>query len=130
MGGLGDVRQEAAGGSINTSVAWSALSLLVSSVVIIILGLASEWAALEWLPMVIGLWIGLFLVWGAFRLFDWRGSTARAIYQRGLVPIVFLLVVLFVVGTLRFEMIPPTPAVTITFWAACGLILGVVTATG
>lgn len=43
---------------------------------------------------------------------------------------VLVLVVLFVVGTMMFGVIPATPAVTITFWAACGLVLGAVSTAG
>ena len=39
----------------------SALSFAVSSVVIVILGLATGWRAAEWLALVVGLWVGLFL---------------------------------------------------------------------
>ena len=115
---------------MSTGAGWSALSLVVSSVAIVILSLASGWAASEWLFMVFGLWVGFFLAWGAFRLFGWGRSAARSVYQGGIVGLVLLVVVLFVVGTMIFGVVPATPAVTITFWTACGLVLGAVTAAG
>jgi hypothetical protein len=115
---------------MSTGAGWSALSLVVSSVTIVILSLASGGAAFEWLFMVLGLWVGFFLAWGAFRLFGWGRSAARSVYQGGIVGLVLLLVVLFVVGTMIFGVVPATPAVTNTFWTACGLVLGAVTAAG
>jgi hypothetical protein len=115
---------------MSTGAGWSALSLVVSSVAIVILSLASGWTASEWLFMVLGLWVGFFLAWGAFRLFGWRRSAARSVYQGGIVGLVLLLVVLFVVGTMIFGVVPATSAVTTTFWTACGLVLGAVTAAG
>lgn len=115
---------------MSTGVGWSALALIVSSVVIIILGLASGRAVSEWLSMVIGLWAGFFLTCGTFRLLGWGRSDARGIYQGGIVGLVLLLVVLFVVGTMLFGVISATPAVAITFWMACGLVLGAVSAAG
>jgi hypothetical protein len=115
---------------MTTGAGWSALSLVVSSVAIVILSLASGWAASEWLFMVLGLWVGFFLAWGAFRRLGWGRSAARSVYQGGIVGLVLLLVVLFVVGTMIFGVVPATPAVTTTFWTACGLVLGAVTAAG
>jgi hypothetical protein len=115
---------------MSTGVGWSALSLVVSSVAIVILSLASGGPESEWLSMMIGLWVGFFLTWGAFRLLGWGRSAARSIYQGGIVGLELLLVVLFVVGTMIFGVIPAAPAATATFWMACGLALGAVTAAG
>jgi hypothetical protein len=115
---------------MRTSVVRSVFSLAVSSATIIILGLVSGWRAAEWLSLVAGLWAGLFLAWGAFRLFGWGRWAARSIYVVGIVGVVLVLVVLFVAGTMMFGAISATLAVTITFWAACGLVLGAVTIAG
>ena len=115
---------------MSTGAGWSAFSLIVSSVVIVILSLASGWAASEWLFMVLGLWLGFFLAWGAFRLFGWGRSAAKSVYQGEIVGLVLLLVVLFVVGTMIFGVVPATPVVKITFWTTCGIVLGAVTAAG
>jgi hypothetical protein len=41
-----------------------------------------------------------------------------------------VLVALFVVGVMDFGVIPATPAVTVTFWTAWGLVLGAVLLAG
>ena len=41
-----------------------------------------------------------------------------------------VLVALFVVGVMDFGVIPATPAVTVTFWTVCGLVLGAVILAG
>jgi hypothetical protein len=115
---------------VSTSLGRSAASLAVSSAVIFVLGLFSGWGAAEWVSFLVGLWAGFFLAWGAFRLFGWGQGVARTIYVWGVVGVVLVLVVLFVLGTMMFGVIPATPAVTITFWTACGLVLGFVTGTG
>lgn len=59
----------------------SAISLAVSSVAIII-GLVSGWGAAEWLSLLAGLWVGLFLAWGgvpALRL----GEISRKVHLPG-----------------------------------------------
>jgi hypothetical protein len=38
--------------------------------------------------------------------------------------------VLFVVGVMDFGVVPATPAVTVTFWTAYGLVLGAVLLAG
>jgi hypothetical protein len=115
---------------MRTGMGRSAFSLAASSIVIIILGLVTGWRAIEWLSLLVGLWVGLLLAWGAFRFFDWGSWAARSIYLWGIVGVVLVLVVLFVAGSMLFGMLPNTPAVAITFWTVCGLVLGVVTAAG
>jgi hypothetical protein len=115
---------------MRTGMGRSAFSLAASSIVIIILGLVTGWRAIEWLSLLVGLWVGLLLAWGAFRFFGWGRWGARSIYLWGIVGVVLVLVVLFVAGSMLFGMLPNTPAVAITFWAVCGLVLGVVTAAG
>ena len=112
------------GSSMRTSVGRSALSSAVSSIVIIILGLLSGWRVAEWLALVVGLWVGLFLAWGAFRLFGWGRAAANLSVLWGIVGGVLVLVVLFVVGSMVFGALPDTPAVGVTFWTACGVVLG------
>jgi hypothetical protein len=115
---------------MRTGMGRSAFSLAASSIVIIILGLVTGWRAIEWLSLLVGLWVGLLLAWGAFRFFGWGSWAARSIYLWGIVGVVLVLVVLFVAGSMLFGMLPNTPAVAITFWTVCGLVLGVVTAAG
>jgi hypothetical protein len=112
--------------SIRTSVGWSALSSAVSSVVIIILGLVSGWEAAEWLALVAGLWVGLFLAWVAFRFFGWRRVAANLSVLWGIVGGVLVFVVLFVVGSMVFGVLPATPAVGVIFWTVCGIGLSAV----
>jgi hypothetical protein len=115
---------------VRINVRRSALSLAVSSAGIIILGLVSNWEPAAWVSLVVGLWVGLFLGWGAFWLFGWGGWAARAIHLWGIIGVVLVLVVLFVVSSMIFGVLPAAPAVTITFWTACGLVLGAVTIAG
>jgi hypothetical protein len=65
---------------------------------------------------VLALWLG--------------GWAARAIHLWGIIGVVLVLVVLFVVSSMIFGVLRATPAVTITFWTACGLVLGAVTIAG
>ncbi len=109
----------------------SALNLAVSSITVIVIGLVTGWGVAEWLSLVAGLWVGLFLMWGALRLFDWGRSAARSIYLWGIVGMVLVvLVVLVEVGTMMSGVMPATPAVTITFWTAGGIVLGAVSTAG
>jgi hypothetical protein len=108
----------------------SALGLAASSAVIIVLGLVSGWRAAEWLSLVAGLWVGLFLAWVAFRHFGWGSEAARSIYVVGIVGVLLLVMGLFVAGNMAFGVIPDTPAITITFWGGFGLILGAASTAG
>jgi hypothetical protein len=107
-----------------------AFSLTKGSVFIIIFALATGWAVYEGLSLVVGLWVGFVLAWGAFRFFGWDRAAARYVYLWGVVGGVLALVALFVVGVMDFGVIPATPAVTVTFWTACGLVLGAVLLAG
>lgn len=115
---------------MSSGVSRSALSLAMSSFVIIILALATGWAASEGLSLVVGLWVGFVLAWGAFRFFGWGRAAAKYVYLWGIVGGVLVLVALFVVGVMGLGVIPATPAVTVTFWTACGMVLGAVTLAG
>jgi len=101
-----------------------ALSLAKGSFFIIILVLGTGWAVSEGLSLVVGLWVGFVLAWGAFRFFGWDRAVAKFVYLWGIVCGVLVLVGLFVVGVMDLSVIPATPAVTVTFWTACGLVLG------
>ena len=107
-----------------------ALSLAKGSFFIIIFALATGWAVSEGLSLVVGLWVGFVLAWGAFRFFGWDRAAVKYVYLWGVVGGVLALVALFVVGVMNFGVIPATPAVTVTFWTACGLVLGAVLLAG
>ena len=107
-----------------------ALSLAKGSLFIITLVLATGWAVSEGLSLVVGLWVGFVLAWGAFRFFGWDRAAAKYVYLWGIVCGVLVLVALFVVGVMDFGVIPATPAVTVAFWTACGLVLGAVLLAG
>ena len=107
-----------------------ALSLAKGSFFIIVFALATGWAVSEGLSLVVGLWVGFVLAWGAFRLFGWDRAAVKYVYLWGIVCGVLVLVALFVVGVMDFGVIPATPAVTVAFWTACGLVLGAVLLTG
>jgi hypothetical protein len=107
-----------------------ALSLAKGSFFIIVFALATGWAVYEGLSLVVGLWVGFALAWGAFRFFGWDRAVAKYVYLWGIVGGVLVLVALFVVGVMDFGVIPATPAVTIAFWTACGLVLGAVLLAG
>src|ERR687895_1728492 len=107
-----------------------ALSLAKRSVFVIVFVLATGWAAFEGLSLVVGLWIGFVLAWGAFRFFGWDRAAAKYVYLWGILCGVLVLVALFVVGVMDFGVIPATPAVTVIFWTACGLVLGTVLLAG
>src|SRR5215217_8327282 len=105
---------------MSTGVSRSAFSLAMSSFFIIVFVLATGWAAYEGLSLVVGLWVGFVLAWGAFRFFGWDRAVAKFVYLWGIVCGVLVLVGLFVVGVMDLSVIPATPAVTVTFWTACG----------
>ena len=107
-----------------------ALSLAKGSLFIITLVLVTGWAVSEGLSLVVGLWLGFVLAWGAFRFFGWDRAAAKYVYLWGIVGGVLVLGVLFVVGVMDFGVIPATPAVTVTFWTAYGLVLGAVLLVG
>ena len=107
-----------------------AFSLAKGSFFIIIFALATGWAVSEGLSLVVGLWVGFVLAWGAFRFFGWDRTAVKFVYLWGIVGGVVVLVALFVVGVMDFGVIPATPAVTVAFWTACGLVLGTVLLAG
>jgi hypothetical protein len=115
---------------MSTGVRRLAFSLAKGSFFIIVFVLATGWAAFEGLSLVVGLWIGFVLAWGAFRLFGWDRAAAKYVYLWGIVGGVLVLVALFVVGVMVFGLIPASPAVTVAFWTACGLVLGAVLLAG
>ena len=69
--------------SINIKVARAALGLAVVSAGIIIISLLIGVEATLWLPLLVGLWLGFFLVWGVFRFLGWGRSAAKFIYFGG-----------------------------------------------
>jgi hypothetical protein len=103
-----------------------AFSLAKGSVFIVVFALATGWAVSEGLSLVVGLWVGFVVAWGAFRFFGWDRAAPKFVYLWGIVGGVLVLVALFVVGVMDFGVIPATPAVTVVFWTACGLVLGAV----
>jgi hypothetical protein len=109
---------------MSTGVSRLVFSLAKGSFFIIIFVLATGWAASEEISLVVGLWIGFVLAWGAFQFFGWDRAAAKYVYLWGIVGGVLVLVALFVVGVMDFGVIPATPAVTVTVWTACGLVLG------
>ena len=115
---------------MSSGVSRLALSLAKGSVFIIIFALATGWAVSEGLSLVVGLWVGFVLAWGASRFFGWDRATVKFVYLWGVVGGVLVLVALFVVGVMDFGVIPASPAVTVTFWTACGLVLGAVLLAG
>jgi hypothetical protein len=115
---------------MRSGVSRLALSLAKGSFFIIVFVLATGWAAYEGLSLVVGLWVGFVLAWGAFRFFGWDRAAAKYVYLWGIVGGVLVLVALFVVGVMVFGLIPATPAVTVIFWTACGLVLGAVLLAG
>jgi hypothetical protein len=106
------------------------LSLAKGSFFIIVFALATGWAVSEGLSLVVGLWVGFVLAWGAFRFFGWDREAPKHVYLWGIVGGVVVLVALFVVGVMDFGLIPATPAVTVIFYTACGLVLGAVLLAG
>ena len=114
---------------MSTGVSRLALGLAKSSFFIIVFALATGWAVSEGLSLVVGLWVGFVLAWGAFRFFGWDRAAAKYVYLWGIVGGVLVLVALFEVGVM-VGVIPATPAVTVAFWTACGLILGAVLLAG
>ena len=115
---------------MGSGVSRTALGLAKVSFFIIILALATGLAVTEGLSLVVGLWAGFVLAWGAFRFFGWDRAAAKYVYLWGIVCGVLMLVALFVVGVMDLDVIPATPAVTVTFWTACGLVLGAVILAG
>jgi hypothetical protein len=114
---------------MRSGVSRAALGLAKVSFVIIILVLATGWAAYEGLSLVVGYWVGFVLAWGAFRFFGWDRAAAKYVYLWGIVGGLLVLVALFEVGVM-VGVIPATPAVTVTFWTAWGLVLGAVILAG
>jgi hypothetical protein len=114
---------------MRSGVSRTALGLAKVSFVIIILVLATGWAAYEGLSLVVGYWVGFVLAWGAFRFFGWDRAAAKYVYLWGIVGGLLVLVALFEVGVM-VGVIPATPAVTVTFWTAWGLVLGAVILAG
>ena len=115
---------------MSSGVSRLALSLAKRSVFVIVFALATGWAVSEGLSLVVGLWVGFVLAWGAFRFFGWDRAAVKFVYLWGIVGGVLVLVALFVVGVMDLGVIPATPAVTVTFWTACGLVLGAVLLAG
>jgi hypothetical protein len=115
---------------MRSAVSRLAFSLAKGSFFIVVFALATGWAVTEGLSLVVGLWVGFVLAWGAFRFFGWDRAAPKHVYLWGIVGGVLVLVALFVVGVMDFGVIPASPAVTVAFWTACGLVLGAVLLAG
>ena len=115
---------------MRSGVSRLAFSLAKGSFFIVVFALATGWAVSEGLSLVVGLWVGFVLAWGAFRFFGWDRAAVKFVYLWGSVGGVLVLVALFVVGVMDFGAIPATPALTVAFWTACGLVLGAVVLAG
>ena len=115
---------------MRSGVSRLAFRLAKGSFFIIVFALATGWAVSEGLSLVVGLWVGFVLAWGAFRFFGWDRAAAKYVYLWGILCGVLVLVALFVVGVMDFGVIPASPAVTVAFWTACGLVLGAVLLAG
>jgi hypothetical protein len=115
---------------MRSGVSRLAFRLAKGSFFIIVFVLATGWAASEGLSLVVGLWVGFVLTWGAFRIFGWDRAAPKYVYLWGIIGGVLVLVALFVVGAMDLGVIPATPAVTVIFWTACGLVLGAVLLAG
>src|ERR687894_3309257 len=111
---------------MRSGVSRLAFRLAKGSFFIIVFALATGWAVSEGLSLVVGLWVGFVLAWGAFRFFGWDRAAPKHVYLWGIVGGVLVLVALFVVGVMDFGLIPATPAVTVAFWTAGGQVLGTV----
>ena len=115
---------------MRSGVSRLAFRLAKGSFFIIVFALATGWAVSEGLSLVVGLWVGFVLAWGAFRFFGWDRAAAKYVYLWGILCGVLVLVALFVVGVMDFVLIPATPAVTVTFRTVCGLVLDAVLLAG
>ncbi len=115
---------------MRSGVSRLAFRLAKGSFFIIVFALATGWAVSEGLSLVVGLWGGFVLAWGAFRFCGWDRAAPKHVYLWGIVGGVLVLVALFVVGVMDFGVIPASPAVTVAFWTACGLVLGAVLLAG
>jgi hypothetical protein len=106
-----------------------ALSLAKASFFIIVLALATGWAVTEGLSLVVGLWAGFVLAWGACRSFGWGRAAPKHAYLWGIVGGLLALFALFEVGAM-VGVVPASPAVTVAFLTAWGLVLGAVILAG
>ncbi len=114
---------------MSSGVGRLAFSLAKGSFFIVVLALATGWAVSEGISLVVGLWVGLVLAWGAYRFFGWDRAAPKYVYLWGIVGGALVLVALFEVGVM-VGAIPATPAVTVAFWTACGLVFGAVLLAG
>lgn len=107
---------------MNTRVEGLALGLGAISVAAIIIGLSTDTDVVgEWLLMLVGIWVGFFSVWGAFRLFNWGASAATFIYLWvgiGGALVVVLYLVLIIWG---WEYL--LPLAEIIYWTALGFVI-------
>ena len=114
---------------MSSGVGRLAFSLAKGSFSIVVLALATGWAVSEGISLVVGLWVGLVLAWGAFRFFGWDRAAPKYVYLWGIVGGALVLVALFEVGVMVGAK-AATPAVTVAFWTACGLVFGAVLLAG
>ena len=76
----------------------------------------------HWLSMLVGLLVGLFLVWVAFRLFDWGESAARAITWGAWIGLILGSVLYVSLVALWLGAIPSP--LDMAWWVAFGFTLG------
>jgi hypothetical protein len=63
--------------TMRSGVSRLAFSLAKGSFFIVVFALATGWAVSEGLSLVVGLWVGFVLAWGAFRLFGWDRAAVK-----------------------------------------------------
>jgi hypothetical protein len=111
-------------------IGWIVALVLVSSVIIwtfVAEGWWGVWGALiELLAIVVGGFVGSFLMLGAYRRFGWGESAARSIYRWSWVGgVIIVLLVLFVLGAvLEWRTGNERNPATIAFWMTFGVWIG------
>lgn len=79
----GRARRAGRGGGTRSGVSRLAFSFAKGSFFIIVFALATGWAVSERLSLVVGLWVGFVLAWGAFRFFGWDRAAPKYVYLWG-----------------------------------------------
>src|SRR5918995_6912046 len=97
---------------MSSGVSRLAFSLAKGSVFVVVFALATGWAVSEGLSLVVGLWVGFVLAWGAFRFFGWDRAAPKFVYLWGIVGGGLGLVAIVGVGGMGLGGITATPTVT------------------
>jgi H+/Cl- antiporter ClcA len=110
---------------------WIVAVVLVSAIFIFALvteGWWGVWVALtQMLAIVVGGFLGSFLMREAYKRFGWGESATRSVYWWVVVSGIILMLVLFVLGPVLGIQISNEPNLaTITFWTAFGVWAGCV----